>query len=86
MNKKLAVYQADNGSIELNLDVNNETIWASLKDISQLFGADKSGISRHIKNIFSEKELDEKSTVAFFATVQIEGSRTLKRTIVNDKQ
>ncbi len=80
MHKKLAVYQADNGSIELNLDVNNETIWASLKDISQLFGADKSGISRHIKNIFSEKELDEKSTVVFFATVQTEGSRTLKRT------
>lgn len=81
MNKKLAVYQADNGSIELNLDVNNETIWASLKDISQLFGADKSGISRHIKNIFSEKELDEKSTVAFFATVQTEGSREVTRNI-----
>lgn len=80
-NKKLAIYQAKDGSIELRQDFDRETIWANLDQIALLFDRDKSVISRHIKNIFKEKELDKKSTVAFFATVQKEGNREVKRSI-----
>ena len=62
-------------------DADVETIWASLDQIATLFGRDKSVISRHIKNIFKEEELREDSTVAFFATVQKEGKREVKRNI-----
>lgn len=81
MNNKIEIFQSSNGMIEFNTDIENETIWASLDQIAQLFSRDKSGISRHIKNIFKSGELDENSTVAKIATVQIEGSREVTRDI-----
>jgi len=66
--KELAIYQASNGEIKLKEDLVNETIWASLDEISTIFGRDKSVISRHIKNIFSDEELIAESVVAVFAT------------------
>jgi len=56
-------------------------IWANLEQISALFGRDKSVISRHIKNIFKEEELQRNATVAIFATVQKEGKRNVERKI-----
>jgi len=80
--KELAIYQAKNGAIELRQDFDNESIvWANLNQIAQLFGRDKSVISRHIKNIFSSGELDKKATVAKIATVQKEGNREVTRDI-----
>lgn len=64
----IVIYQAEDGSIELKWDIENETVWASLDQIAYIFGRDKSVISRHIKNIFKEGELDEKWVIAFFAT------------------
>ena len=54
----------------------------TLDEIATLFDRDKSVISKHIKNIYLSKELDEKSTVAKNATVQIEGNRKITRKIV----
>lgn len=65
---KLLIFQWKNWEILLKEDVKNETIWASLDQIASLFGRDKSTISRHIKKIFEEDELEEKVVVAFFAT------------------
>jgi len=70
---KIELYQASNGQIEFTSDSEHETIWASLDQIAQLFRRDKSGISRHIKNIFSSGELDENSVVAIFATTASDG-------------
>lgn len=81
-NKLEAIYQAENGSLNIRLDNKNDTIWANLNQISTLFGKDKSVISRHIKNIFDSNELEERETVAFFATVQMEGEKTVSRNIV----
>lgn len=53
----------------------------SLNQLSQLFGRDKSVISRHLKNIFADGELEVDSTVANFATVQKEGERDVLREI-----
>ncbi|SMN02672.1 Putative DNA-binding protein in cluster with Type I restriction-modification system [uncultured Candidatus Thioglobus sp.] len=81
MTKKLAIYQAKNGAIELNIDSNKDTIWASQKDISNIFSIDRSVITKHIKNIFKDGEVDKNSTCAFFAQVQKEGNREVKREI-----
>ncbi|MEK7409995.1 MAG: virulence RhuM family protein [Actinomycetota bacterium] len=58
-----------------------ETVWLSLGQMSTLFQRDKSVISRHIKNIYEEGELHPEGTVAKFATVQTEGSKTVSRDI-----
>jgi len=79
MNKKkvgknqIAIYQAKNGAIELRADLNKDTVWASLDQVASLFGRDKSVISRHIKNIFRDKELEEISVVAKNATTARDG-------------
>ena len=79
MNKKkvgknqIAIYQAKNGAIELRADFNKDTVWASLDQVASLFGRDKSVISRHIKNIFKDKELEENSVVAKNATTARDG-------------
>jgi hypothetical protein len=78
---KIVIYQDKNGNFEFNADVQKETIWANLNQISLLFGRDKSVISRHIKDIYKQKELNEKATVAKNATVQKEGKRQISREI-----
>lgn len=70
---EVLVFQAKDGAIELRGDVKKETIWASLDQISGIFGRDKSVISRHIKNIFKDEELKRNSVVAFFATTASDG-------------
>jgi len=57
----------NSGEIELNIPINNETIWATIKDIANIFDIDRSVVSRHIKNIFKDSELDEKVVCANFA-------------------
>ena len=57
----------------MRLDEANETFWISLKQIADLFDRDQSVISRHLKNIFKDNELDKNSVVAFFATTALDG-------------
>ena len=70
---KLIIYQAKSGAIELRGDFGKETIWATLDQIAVVFGRDKSVISRHLKNIFQEGELDRDSVVAKNATTAADG-------------
>ena len=70
---ELAIYQTESGGLELSVDNGKNTIWANLNQISKLFDKDKSVISRHIKNVFKTKELEEGSVVAFFATTASDG-------------
>ena len=53
----------DNGEIELKVALDNDTIWLTQKEITQVFAKDQSVISRHINNIFKDKEVDEKSNM-----------------------
>lgn len=69
----VVIYQAKNGAIELRGDVAHETIWASLDQIADVFGRDKSVISRHFRNTFKEKELNRKAVVAKYATTASDG-------------
>ena len=71
--KGVVIYQAKSGAIELRGDFDAHTIWATLDQIAEVFGRDKSVISRHLKNIFSERELDRNSVVAKNATTASDG-------------
>lgn len=77
----IELYQSSNGETQIEVKFDAETVWLSLNQISELFGRDKSVISRHLKNIYKEGELEMDSTVAKNATVQKEGKRTIKREI-----
>ena len=59
--------------------IKDENIWATQRAIAELFGVDKSNISRHIANIYADNELSPRSTIAKIATVQNEGSRQVSR-------
>lgn len=59
--------------------IKDENIWATQRAIAELFGVDKSNISRHIANIYADNELSPSSTIAKIATVQNEGSRQVSR-------
>ena len=65
----------------LEVRLEQETVWLSLNQMASLFGRDKSVISRHLNNVFNSKELEENSTVAFFATAQNEGGHRVERKI-----
>jgi len=58
-----------------------ETVWLSLSQMAELFQRDKSVISRHVRNVFDEGELDRAATVAKSSTVQREGSREVTREV-----
>ena len=64
---KIIVYQAKNGAIELRSNVDEDTVWANKKQIADIFRIDRSVVSRHIKNIFQDKELNQKVVCAEFA-------------------
>ena len=78
---KIAIFTSKEGSISVDAKLSEDTLWLSLNQLVELFGRDKSVISRHLKKIFIENELDEKSTVAKFATVQKEGNKLVTRDI-----
>ncbi len=59
----VVVYQTKSGALELRGDVKNETVWATQAQMVDLFQVDQSVVSRHIKNIFSDGEVDEKSNM-----------------------
>ena len=76
----IEIYKGANG-VELVVTLDESTVWLSLDQMSALFERDKSTVSRHIKNIFDEEELEQTATVAKFATVQFEGNRQVERYI-----
>ncbi len=61
--KNLVIYQAKSGAIELRGDFTHKTIWATQAQVVDLFGVDQSVVSRHIKNIFKDGEIDKKSNM-----------------------
>ncbi len=65
--KQLVIYQGKSGAIEFRGDFDKETIWGTQKQIAEVFGVDRSVVTKHIKNIFKDKELDRKVVCAKFA-------------------
>ena len=67
-NGNIIIYQTEDGLTKIDVNIQGETVWLSLDLMAELFQRDKSTISRHIKNIFSEGELSPEAVVAKFAT------------------
>jgi len=80
-NSDILLYQTEDGETKIEVSLSGETVWLTQAQMCELFQRDKSVISRHINNIFKEGELSEEATVAFFATVQNEGNRTVSRDV-----
>jgi len=70
---EIIIYQTDDGQTKVNVLFNDNNIWLSLDKIAQLFERDKSTISKHLKNIFEDGELEQNSVVANFATTASDG-------------
>lgn len=73
MNSKIEIYQSHDNQVQVEVTYENDTFWLSLNQITELFGRDKSVISRHLKNIFKEGELLKESVVAKNATTAADG-------------
>ena len=72
-NEEIVIYQSPDGQAKFDVRLEADTVWITQDQMTELFLRDKSTISRHIKNIFTDGELDEKSVVAFFATTAADG-------------
>ena len=72
-NKQIIIFKSDDGKISVNAQFDAETAWLSLDQMAELFGRDKSTISRHIKNVFAEGELQPEAVVAKYATTAADG-------------
>ena len=81
MTNEITIFETKDKAISIPVNVNSDTVWLSLEQMSSLFQRDKSTVSRHIKNIYTEGELLKDSTVAKFTTVQNEGERSISREI-----
>ena len=71
---EIIIYQTEDGLTKIDVSMQDETVWLTQEQMAELFQRDKSTISRHIKNIFAEGELDEKVVVAEFATTSQHGA------------
>lgn len=78
---ELILYQTEDGRTRMQVRLDGETVWLSLNQMADLFQRDKSVISRHIRNLFEEGELQPAATVAKSATVQNEGGKQVTREI-----
>lgn len=82
MNKgEIIIYQTPDGNTQLDVKLDNETVWLDQYQMAELFKTDRTSIVRHINNIYKTKELHKDSTCAKIAQVQIEGNREVKRQI-----
>ena len=72
-NSNILMYTTEDGLTKTEATFENDTVWLSLDQMAELFQRDKSTISRHIKNIFEECELNRNSVVANFATTASDG-------------
>ena len=80
MNQKIAIYQTKQGDFSVEVKFDGETVWLNRHQIAELFNRDIKTIGKHINNALKE-ELDNFPTVAKFATVGVEGNRTIQRQI-----
>ena len=79
------LYTNANGEVKVEVLLKDESIWLTINQMAELFGIDKSGISRHIKNIFETGELDEELVVAKIATTTPHGAMANKTQTKNVK-
>ena len=78
---EILLYTTPNGNVKVEIYLQNETVWLSQQKIADLFGVDRTVVTKHLSNIYSEGELNKEATSAKIAQVQKEGSREVNRLI-----
>lgn len=78
---EIAVYQAADGAVRVEARLQRETVWLTKQQMAELFGRERSVISKHIRNAFAEGELAQAATCANLAQVRQEGARTVSREV-----
>ena len=78
---EIVVYEAPNGEVRVDVRLERETVWLSQEQMAELFGRERSVVTKHIRNVFKEGELDPGATSAKFAQVRSEGGRTVTREV-----
>lgn len=81
LNNEIVIYQSEDGKTVLDVRLEDDTVWLSQQQMSELFQTDRTVISRHIRNIYKDGELEEISTCAKNAQVRMEGNRMVTRSI-----
>ena len=81
MDNNIIIFKTEDEQIKVDVRFYDESVWLTIDQMAALFERDKSTISRHIKNVYSDKELLPETTVAKFATVQKEGDREVERNL-----
>ena len=78
---EILLYTTPNGNVKVEIYLQNETIWLTQQKIADLFGVDRSVVTKHLANIYASNELNKEATCAKIAQVQSEGDRTVNRQI-----
>ncbi len=78
---KVVVYETPDGEMRVDVRLDRETVWLTQRQMAELFGRDRSVVTKHIRNIFKEGELEPEATCAKFAQVQSEGGRAVSRKV-----
>jgi hypothetical protein len=78
---QIAFYQSPDGSVNIEALFADENIWLAKKKMAELFDCSTDNISLHLKNIYQENEIDQKSTNEEFSVVQKEGEREISRKV-----
>lgn len=76
---QIIIYRSDNGTVQVDVLIEEDTVWLTQQQMAELFQTSRSNIVEHIGNIYKEKELDEESTCREFRQVRLEGKREIKR-------
>src|SRR3989344_8739875 len=75
------LYKSPSGSIKIEVFLHNENVWLTQKNMAELFGVGIPAISKHLDNIYDDRELEKNSTISILETVQKEGNRDVKRNV-----
>lgn len=81
MEHQIEIYKSKNNTVEIQVQFDRDTVWLSQKQMAQIFNKYSDTIGLHLKNIFSEEELDENATTENLSVVQTEGNGKVKRNI-----
>ena len=78
---EIVLYEAPDGQIRLDVRLEQDTVWLTQAQMGELFGRERSVVTKHLRNVYREGELDSAATCAKFALVQLEGPRTVTREV-----
>jgi prophage maintenance system killer protein len=78
---EVIVYSSPGGEVRVDVRLESDTVWLNQEQMAELFGRERSVVTKHIRNVFQEGELDPMATRALFAQVRIEGARTVSRDV-----